>query len=178
MQPPKISDIEELKVEAAINSVVTTLEAGGYSKYDKIIEKILMQTEEATTLDVASALFKIAFDELDRSYEVSDLDNIETQYRKSDMVRLFLSIGEMDNIQAKTIMQAITSKSSLSKKMIGDIDVRRQFSFVEVPSEHADKVINEMIGFSYRGKKVSVEKASKRQRLKGNKGRSKGGKKR
>ena len=178
MQPPKISDIEEVKIEAAIKSVLTMLEAGGYSKYDKIIEKILMQTEEATTLDVASVLFKIAFDELDRSYEASDLDNEETQYRKSDMVRLFLSIGEMDNIQAKTIMQAITSKSSLSKKMIGDIDVRRQFSFVEVPSEYADKVINEMIDFSYRGKKVSIEKASKRQRPKRNKGRSKGGKKR
>jgi len=176
MQPPKISDIEEVKIEAAIKSVLTMLEAGGYSKYDKIIEKILMQTEEATTLDVASVLFKIAFDELDRSYEASDLDNEETQYRKSDMVRLFLSIGEMDNIQAKTIMQAITSKSSLSKKMIGDIDVRRQFSFVEVPSEYADKVINEMIDFSYRGKKVSIEKASKRQRPKRNKGRSKGGK--
>ncbi len=178
MQPPKISDIEEVKLEAAIKSVVTMLEAGGYSKYDKIIEKILLQTEEATTLDVASVLFKIAFDELDRSYEESDLDNVEIQYRKADMVRLFLSIGEMDNIQAKTIMQIITSKSSLPKKMIGDIDVRRQFSFVEVPSEYADKVINAMIDFSYRGKKVSIEKASKRQRLKGNKGRPKRGKKR
>lgn len=76
MQPPQIADVEEVKLEAAIKSVVTLLEAGGYSKYDKIIERILMQTEEATTLDVASVLFKSSFGELDRSYEVSDLDNI------------------------------------------------------------------------------------------------------
>jgi ATP-dependent RNA helicase DeaD len=163
MQPPKISDIEEAKMETAIKSVVTMLEAGGYSKYDKIIEKILMQTEEATTLDVASVLFKMAFDELDRNYEASDLDNVQTQYRKSDMVRLFLNVGQLDNIQAKTLVQVITSKTNLSRKMIGDIDIKREFTFVEIPAEYADKVIEAMIDFSYRGKKVSIEKASKKQ---------------
>ncbi len=173
MQPPKISDIEEVKMEAAIKSVVTILEAGGYSKYDNIIEKILAQTEEATILDIASVLFKIAFDELDRSYENSDFDNAPTQYRKSDMVRLFLNVGQLDNIQAKTIVQVITSKSSLSRKMIGDIDIKREFTFVEIPAEHADQVINALIDFSYRGKKVSIEKASKKQSAKASSGRSK-----
>ena len=133
-----------------------------------------MQKEESTPLDVASVLFKLAFAELDRSYEKSDLDNVATQYRKADMARLFLSVGEMDNIQAKDIVQGIASKSSLSKKMIGDVDIRRQFSFVEIPAEHADKVINAMVDFTYRGRNVSIEKASKRQRPKVNKGRSKG----
>lgn len=177
MQPPKVSDIEEAKLEAATKKVTDMLNAGGYSKYDTAIEKILMQTEEATTLDVASALFKLAFDELDRTYESSDLDNAQTQYRKSDMVRLFLNIGTMDRVQAKSIVQAIASKASLSKKMVGDIDIRKQFSFVEVPAEHADRVVHAMMGFTYRGRNVSIEKASKRQRPKGNKGRTKSGRK-
>ena len=178
MQPPKVSDIKEVKLEAAVKKVADMLNSGGYSKYDTVIEKILLQTEEATTLDVASALFKLAFDELDRSYETSDLDSTDTQYRKSDMVRLFLNIGTMDHVQAKNIVQAIASKASLSKKMVGDIDIRRQFSFVEVPAEHADKVINAMMDFTYRGRSVSIEKASKRQRPKANKGRTKAGRKR
>ncbi|NCB43032.1 MAG: DEAD/DEAH box helicase [Clostridia bacterium] len=176
MQPPKISDIEEMKLEAATKNVVERLEAGGYSKYDTVIENILMQTKEATTLDVASVLFKLAFEELDRGYEASDLDKAETQYRKADMVRLFLNIGTMDHVQAKNLVQAIASETSLSKKVIGDVDIRRQFSFVEVPAEHADKVINAMVNFTYRGRTVSIEKASKRQRPKGN-GRTSGGRK-
>lgn len=178
MQPPKISDIEEIKLDAASKSVIDMLESGGYSKYDKIIERILEQTEESTPLDVASVLFKLAFEELDRSYEKSDLDNVKTQYRKAGMSRLFLNIGTMDNVKAKNIVQAIASKSSLTKDMIGDVDIRKQFSFVEVPAEHADKVINAMIDFTYRGRNVSIEKASKRQRPKSNKGRSKGERKR
>ena len=175
MQPPKIADVEEVKQGTAIKSVVTMLEAGGYSKYDKIIEKILMQAEEATTLDVASVLFKIAFDELDRSYEKSDFDDPEIRYHKSDMMRLLLSVGKMDNIQAKTIVQVLSSKASLSRKMIGDIEIKRESTFVEVPSQHADKIIHEMRDFSYRGKKVSIEKVGKRQRPKGNSGKPKDG---
>jgi ATP-dependent RNA helicase DeaD len=75
MQPPKIADIEEVKLDAAVKRVVTMLEAGGYAKYDRVIEKVLIEAPEATTLDVASVLFKMAFGELDRSYEKTDFDD-------------------------------------------------------------------------------------------------------
>jgi ATP-dependent RNA helicase DeaD len=80
MQPPQIADIEEIKIQAAVQSVVTMLEAGGYSKYDKVIEKTLSQAEEATALDVASALFKMTFDELERSYEKTDFSDLKGKH--------------------------------------------------------------------------------------------------
>jgi len=40
-----------------------------------LIEKVLIEAPEATTLDVASVLFKMAFGELDRSYEKTDFDD-------------------------------------------------------------------------------------------------------
>ncbi len=176
MQPPSITDVEEVKLDAAVNQVLGLLEAGGYSKYNKIIEKILSESsEDATSLDIASALFKLAFDELDRSYEESDLDDDTTQYRKEGMVRLFMNVGTLDNIQPKNIVQGIASKSSLSGKLIGAIDIHKQFTFVEVPAEYADEVMESMKDFTHRGRQVSIEKASKRQRQSsgnsGNKGR-------
>ncbi|MEL7658294.1 MAG: DEAD/DEAH box helicase, partial [Bacillota bacterium] len=178
MQPPSITDVEEVKLDAAVNQVLSLLENGGYSKYNKVIERILSESDDTTSLDIASALFKLAFDELDRNYEVSDLDDDSTQYRKEGMVRLFMNVGTMDNIQPKNIVQGIASKSSLSGKLIGAIDIHKQFTFVEVPAEYADEVMESMRDFTHRGRRVSIEKASKRQRPKGNKGRPGSGKKR
>lgn len=172
MQPPSITDVEEVKLDAAVKQVLNLLDAGGYSKYNKVIEKILSESDDATSLDIASVLFKRAFDELDRSYELSDLDDDSTQYRKEGMVRLFMNIGTLDNIQPKNIVQGIASKSSLSGKLIGAIDIHKQFTFVEVPAEYADEVMESMRDFTHRGRKVSIEKASKRQRTGGSKGRN------
>ena len=174
MEPPTIADVEVVRLEAATNQVLDLLEAGGYSKYSKVIEQILFKSDDATSLDVASVLFKLAFDELDRQYEVSDLDDYSTNYRKEGMVRLFMNAGTMDKIQAKNIVQGIASKSSLPGKLIGAIDIHKQFTFIEVPEEYADQVMESMRDFSYKGRAVSIERAGKRQRLKSNKGRQRG----
>ncbi|WP_037372087.1 DEAD/DEAH box helicase [Anaerovorax odorimutans] len=178
MKPPSISDIEEVKKDAATNEVLQQLEKGGYSKYNSVIERILEASDDATTLDVASALFKLAFDDLEsRNYEESDLDRDETLYRREGMVRLFMNVGSMDRIQPKNIVQGIASKSSLSGKLIGAIDIHKQFTFVEVPEEYADDVLSSMRDFTHRGRIVNIEKANKRQRSK-SKTRTKGGRKR
>lgn len=178
MKPPSISDVEDVKLEAASNQVLALLEGGGFSKYNKVIEKILEESDDATSLDIASALFKLAFDELDRNYEISDLDDEKKQVRKEGMVRLFMNVGSMDHIQPKNIVQGIASKSSLSGKMIGAIDIHKQFSYIEVPAEHADEVVASMKDFTHKGRLVSIERASKRQRPGGNKGMPNRGKRR
>jgi ATP-dependent RNA helicase DeaD len=178
MKPPSISDVEDVKLEAASNQVLSLLEGGGFSKYNKVIEKILEESEDATSLDIASALFKLAFDELDRNYEASDLDEENKQHRKEGMVRLFMNVGSMDHIQPKNIVQGIASKSSLSGKMIGAIDIHKQFTYIEVPAEHADEVVASMKDFTHKGRLVSIERASKRQRPGGNKGMQSRGKRR
>ncbi len=175
MQPPTISDVEEVKLEAATKQVLELLEDGGYSKYNKVIERILSESDNATSMDIAAVLFKLAFDELDRSYEPSDLDDYNTQYRKAGMVRLFMNVGSMDNIQPKNIVQGIASRTSLSGKMIGAIDIHKQFTFVEIPEANAAEVTAAMVDFTFRGRKISIEEAGKRERPKSSKGRSSGG---
>ena len=165
MKPPTISDVEEVKLEGAVNEVLARMEsAGNYTKYHSVIEKILAESADTTTLDVAAVLFQLAFEELDnRSYEYSDLDEDHTRYQKSGMVRLFMNIGTMDRVQPKHIVQSIAAKSSLSGKLIGEIDIHKNFTFVEVPAEFADEVMHSMKNYTHRGRKVLIEKAAKRQ---------------
>jgi len=165
MKPPTISDVEEVKLEGAVNQVLTLLETSeSLTKFHPVIEKILAESADATTMDVAAVLFKLAFEELDnRSYEYSDLDEDHTRYQKGGMVRLFMNVGSMDHIQPKNIVHGIAAKTSLSGKLIGEIDIHKNFTFVEVPAEFADEVMESMRSFTHRGRNVLIEKASKRQ---------------
>ncbi len=165
MKPPTISDVEEVKLEGAVRQVLDLLESGkSYNKYHGVIETILAESADATSLDVAAVLFSLAFEELDaRSYEHSDLDEDHNQYRKDGMVRLFFNVGALDHVQPKNIVQSIASKSSLPGKLIGEIDIHKNFTFVEIPAEYADDVLDSMRNFTHRGRKVLIEKASKRQ---------------
>ena len=56
MKPPTIADVEEVKLEAAVNQVLKQLSEGGHSKYDITIERILSEADD-DNLDVASVLF-------------------------------------------------------------------------------------------------------------------------
>lgn len=89
--PPTISSIETMKLQSATEEVIATLASGGYSKYTEAIERILEESDDITTLDIASALFKMKFSELDnRNYEESELDNgftINKRDKFNDMVK-------------------------------------------------------------------------------------------
>jgi ATP-dependent RNA helicase DeaD len=75
-KPPTISSIETIKMQSANQDVMNMLKEGGFSKYTAAIEQILEESDEFTTLDIAAALFKMKFSELDgRNYEESELDN-------------------------------------------------------------------------------------------------------
>lgn len=171
IHPPTVSDITDRKMEAAADKIKALLLEGTYSKYNTYIEKIMEESNEKefdaqekyiTSLDIASALFKLAFDEIDaRSYE-SDLDQ-EVASAGRLMTRLFMNVGTLDNIQPSNIVSGIASAAAISGKMIGSIDIHKEYSFVEVPAEHADAIIAAMTSFTHRGRKVSFEKAAGRQ---------------
>ncbi|MFV0518010.1 MAG: DEAD/DEAH box helicase [Aminipila sp.] len=74
-KPPTVSSIEAMRLQSAIEEVTKAIELGGFAKYAEAVERILDESDEITTLDVAAALFKMKFSELDsRNYEESDLD--------------------------------------------------------------------------------------------------------
>jgi len=172
MKPPSLSDVEEVKQDSTVKQILTALELGGHSKYNAIVEKILEESEDATTMDIASVLYKMAFGGVEgRDYADSGLDaDDEMEYTTGGMARLFMNVGTLDNIQPKNIVQGIASKTSMPGKMIGAIDIHKQFTFIEVPTKYADEVIVAMADFTHKGRVVVIEKASKRQKSGGGSG--------
>ncbi|MEO1133699.1 MAG: DEAD/DEAH box helicase, partial [Cyanobacteria bacterium J06639_1] len=79
----------------------------------------------------------------------------------SNMVRLFMSAGRNAGIQPRDIVGAIANEANIPGNTIGAIDIRDTCSFVEVPPEHCQAILN-LRQMQLRGRAVSFEIARAR----------------
>ena len=115
---------------------------------------------------MAAALLKMMIgDSLDRKDDVEethfDIDNDESR-----MVRLFINIGKKDKIKPANILGAIAGESGMPGKLVGAIDMLDNYTFVEVPAKHAEKVLKAMDNAKIKGRTISIEKASETKKKK------------
>ncbi|MDR0427510.1 MAG: DbpA RNA binding domain-containing protein, partial [Dysgonamonadaceae bacterium] len=73
--------------------------------------------------------------------------------------RLFLNLGKTDGIKPQNIIGLLNDNISGRKIDIGRIDLMQNFSFFEVKEQDKNKVIQNLNGVNFSGRKVSVEVA-------------------
>ena len=77
------------------------------------------------------------------------------------MVRLFINIGKKDKIKPSNILGAIAGESGMPGKLVGAIDMMDNYTFVDVPAIHAEKVLKAMNdNVLIKGRRVNMEKAN------------------
>ena len=75
------------------------------------------------------------------------------------MVRLFFNVGAKMRVEPRDLVGAIAGETGIPGRSIGAIEIHDRFSFVDVPPDVADDVMNVMNGSQIRGFRVAVEKA-------------------
>ena len=75
----------------------------------------------------------------------------------TNYARLFLSIGKMDKINSKVLLQFFSDAAKVDKDNIGDIDIMQKFSFVDATQEAAKSIIKHCSGKRLLGRKVKIE---------------------
>lgn len=73
--------------------------------------------------------------------------------------RLFLTVSKIDGFYAKEIIKLLNDHVRGPKVNIGRIDLMKNFSFVEVREEDADRVIQGLKGIRVKGRSVNIERA-------------------
>ena len=73
--------------------------------------------------------------------------------------RFFLNAGSMDNIKKGTVIRTICSRAGISSENIGPIEIMREFSFFEVETSVAAKVLKTMKGAKIDGRDIRVQYA-------------------
>ena len=167
---PSLDDVKNTKLDNMFDKIRQTIEEGGLTDMVNLVEEHVNQ-EEYTSMDMAAALLKMLIgDTLDREDEVEEF-HFDTDKDDSRMVRLFINIGRKDKIKPANILGAIAGESGMPGKLVGAIDMMDNYTFVDVPAIHAEKILKAMNdNVQIKGRRVNVEKANQSR----GKGRGKG----
>ncbi|MEX2591066.1 MAG: DbpA RNA binding domain-containing protein, partial [Chitinophagales bacterium] len=76
---------------------------------------------------------------------------------------LFINLGEMDKLDKGGMLRFICENSNAEGSSVGKIDVKREFSFVDVQKELADDIIGQLRGAKMKNRPVKVEVAERSQ---------------
>ena len=161
---PSLDDVTSIKADKILDQVGEVLQDSDLSKVIDIVEKRVLE-EDYTTLDLAAALLKMMMGEegeelLEENRPLRELEDLEDESRRSrggrngrgsrgrneDVARLFINIGKNQGIRPGDILGAIAGESGMPGRMVGSIDMFDNYTFVEVPREHADVVLQAMRG--------------------------------
>ena len=189
---PSLDDVTAIKAEKILDDVQQHIgEDSNLERMTDIIEKRLL-AEDYTSLELAAAFLKMAMgddyeDIADEGRPLRDLDDLDRRGGRNDrgrngrrrqrgddeeymdrknarggMTRLFINLGKNQNVKPGDILGAIAGESGIPGRLVGSIDMYDKYTFVEVPKEQADIVMDAMNHVKIKGKSVHVEKANRR----------------
>ncbi|GHV53477.1 DEAD/DEAH box helicase [Deltaproteobacteria bacterium] len=146
-----------IKTAQIMEEARLVMEENNLGKYTPLVEKAL--DDERSSIDLAAALLKML---MKREFGEVDMEEAERGERKDSgtMARLFLNLGHKAKIGPRDIVGAITGETGLPGRIVGSIEIRDRFSFVDVPEEHAEAIIQALHGASLRGCRLGVDRAT------------------
>jgi ATP-dependent RNA helicase DeaD len=146
---PTVDDIFSAKYENIIGRVRGAIEKEDYKKFIPMAKEL---DDEFNLVDVAAALMNILYDK-EISFEYKE-NSIGTS---GDTVRLFLTVGRMDKLTPKQLLEFMSENAGVNKESIGSIDILEKFSFVDIDESAAENVIKNCSGKRFCGRKVKIE---------------------
>ncbi|MFA9463391.1 MAG: DEAD/DEAH box helicase [Velocimicrobium sp.] len=156
---PSLHDVTDLMATKTLDQVSKIIESVDLSKMVDLIEARI-NDEEYTALDVAAAFLKMAMGEdRDVAIEAPTSRDSSVTNTKHGMTRLFLNVGKKQRIKPGDILGAVAGESGIPGHLVGSIDMYDSYTFVDVPNEYAQDVIEAMKKASIKGKSIHVERA-------------------
>ena len=149
---PALKEVDEVKNRKVVDKLEEIIEKQEF-KNSEIIDILL--DKNYNLKDIAKGLVTMIF---------AEKDNEESEYNftpdENGNVRLFLNVGRKDKIMVKDIVGCFKAHTALNSDTIGRINLLDNFSFVDVPADYVDDVMQNVSGKLIKDKKVNVEIAN------------------
>src|SRR3989337_3396876 len=130
---------------------------------DKHFDKFVALAERVSTKmdpkDALAALLKFQLEGFDQPVEQEAPASLNDTDASPGMARLFLTIGKEQGVRANDIIDAISRRADIPKQMIKGVSIFETFTFVEVPRDSAEKIIEMVHRSIISGRKVAVAPA-------------------
>lgn len=153
---PTVKDIMAAKSQNVISSIEEILKSEeNYARFLPLVENL---TKNYPIEKVTAALLKDIFDrEVSMDYEDNNL-NVENS------VRLFISVGRIDGINVKSLLELIDNTAGVSSNYIGSVDILDKFSFVDVFESKVQYILQKTAGKKFNGRRINIEVAKGKRR--------------
>ncbi len=138
---PGVKDIIEVKKKKISDDLAHFVQEKIEPSYYNWALKLLTNNDPA---DVLAAVLNYCFEEdlnPDAYGEILAIGAPEKQLDQQGKARLFVALGKKDKITARKLVDLITGRVSIKSKQIGDIQVMDKFSFITVPFDKAEKIV-------------------------------------
>lgn len=158
---PTASEVNKVRNNQFIDKIQEIIDCNDFGEntvVNDIYEKLSCNNNQE---NIVKALLKMTYD--DSKTMISKplyVDNNGKGIKEEGNTKFFLSLGKLDNIKAKDIIGSIASNVAISGSEIGKINIMDKFSFVEVPSQYEEEMLNGMNGKQIKGKNVKIEIAN------------------
>ncbi len=148
---PRGTDICEKQLLAIVEKMASVeVKHGDIASYLPIAQKAL---EGLSKEDLIQRIVSMEFNRFLNAYRNSNDLNVSSSKPKrkaknypvkvsNDVRRFFINIGRLDNINEGAIVRWVCDKTGIRSQKIGQIDLKREFSFFDVDKRVAGKVLN------------------------------------
>src|SRR3989338_4667393 len=156
---PSVQEIQEVRVERLKERIQEFIDDKHFDNYLKMVEKL---ADGLQPIDVAAALLKFQLEGFGTAAAPAGEPSLGETGAPPGMARLFITVGREQKIRPGDIVKLIADKTGLSGKAIGNIKIMEKFTFVEVPRDSAEKVIDVLQKSMIAGRKITAAPARPR----------------
>jgi ATP-dependent RNA helicase DeaD len=159
---PTLADVAVRRREAMAQQVRAVL--ANEEGYEPYLDTVAELAEERDAVEVAAAILKLYADETGRGTtpeqqedDVATLAAAGAGRSESGMVRLFLNVGRNQGIRPQDVVGAIANEAAIPGRAIGAIDILDAYTFVDIPREYVDQVLEAMRTAAIKGRRVNAQ---------------------
>jgi len=156
---PTAADIAARRRDELVETVEQALREGEYADQMGTVATL---AEQFDPVEIAAAALSLLWQAKHSVAEAPGEDFADFEQPEAGMKRLFVGMGRQDGLRPADLVATIAASAGLPGKAIGVIDILDRVAFVEVPEEHADRVIQQLSKARLRNRKVKVSMARPR----------------
>ncbi len=168
MAVPAVSEILDRRADSIVKEIVANIEGKDFPYENKIIGDIL---EQGYSLEqIAAGLLNLRIGQSAKKYK--EIDAVQPARERGERrekgkaprrneVRLHINVGTAERVKAKDFVSMVTKKSDIPARAIGDIDLYKKFSFINVDKAYASQIMKKLNSKVIGGRSVKAEQTAK-----------------
>ena len=159
---PSYELVLDKKVEEIKKEIFIEYKKNNSIKYVELIENIIKEDENITTLDIAAILLKreiekTSIEKFDNSPDAKFRNEKVSKILNGNIVRMFVNMGKIDGFNASKLREVIINDLKVPNEEVTDIKILEKFSFVNIGNNYVDIIIKNAKNIDFNGRILNFE---------------------